>query len=347
MDNTNQQHIQDDEISLKELIILVQTYIQECLKNWILIVIMGVGFGLFLGIKTFLSHRQYIATVSYTTSDGNGLGGLAGGLVGRFIGGGRSNPIAKMQAMLTSRKIMERVLLRKETINGQEDFLINHHARLFEFEKNEKLEFKPFKAGALKTIKENEAFLLAHKQISMDVLSQNLDEEVSIASISITSNSEEYAYVLASTLFNELEQFYIESEIGEQQKTLDKLELRADSVYNEIEKITYRIANLSDFDRGRIFNTDRVPELKAQAELSFLKTLYQEVIKNLETIEFTVTSATPTVKAIDMPMLPLEMQGKGTVKKTIIGGFLGGFLAVLFILGRKILRDIMSDEEEE
>jgi hypothetical protein len=308
---------------------------------------MGIGLGLFLGVKAYRSDRLYTAKVSYTTSDGNGLGGLAGGLVGRFIGGGRSSPIAKMQAMLTSRKIMEKVLLRKETINGQEDFLINHHARLFKFEENSKLEFKSFKEGKLKTIKENEAFLLAYKQINKAFLSQNLDEGTSIASINIASTSEEYAYVLSITLFNELEGFYIDSEIGQQQKILDRLELRADSIYHEIEKITYRIANLSDFDRGRVFNTDKVPELKAQAELSFLRTLYQEIIKNLETIKFTVTSATPTIKAIDLPMLPLEVKGKGTIKSTITGGFLGGFLSILFIVGRKVLRDVMSDEEEE
>jgi hypothetical protein len=347
MDNTNQQQIQDDEISLKELIILVQTYIQECLKSWLLIVIMGIGLGLLFGFRAYRSDRSYTATVSYTTSEGNGLGSLAGGLVGRFIGGGKSNPIVKMQGMVSSRKIMERVVFQKVIIDGKKDFLINHHAKLFEFEKNEKLEFKPFKEGKLITLKENEAFLLIHKQINEGFLSQNLDEDISIASISITSVSEEYSYVLSSVLFKELESFYIDSEIGQQQNTLEKLQLRADSVYNEIEKITYSIARLSDFDRGRVFNTDKVPELKAQAELSFLKTLYEEIIKNLEAIKFTVESATPSIKAIDMPMLPLETKGKGTIKKTITGGFLGGFLAVLFIVGRKVLRDVMSDDEEE
>ena len=162
MDNINQQYIQNDEISLKELIIIIQIYIKECLKNWVLIAIMGVGFGLLLGIKTYKSDRLYKATVSYTTSDGGGLGGLGGGLVGRFIGGGKGSSIFKMQAMLTSRKIMEKVLLQKVVIDGQEDFLINHHARLFEFEKT-KLKFKPLKVGKLNTLQENEAFLLVYK----------------------------------------------------------------------------------------------------------------------------------------------------------------------------------------
>lgn len=345
MDQQPNQYIQEDEISLKDLILLVQTYLQECLKFWWIIGIAGLSIGAFFFYRAHKKPITYNASVSYTTSDGAGLGGLAGGLLGRFVGGKSGSSIAKMQAMLTSGPIMQRVLFTKVMLGDQEDYLINHHLRLWGYDEEEFGAVVPLKSGALTSLLEKKLFKRVRGQIQEQLLSQGLDEESGIAFIKVTSSSEEYAFELSRTLFEELQRFYIESEVGEQQKTLDQLQNRADSIYSVINVNTYQLARREDSDKGRFFATDRVPDMKAQAELAFLKSAYEEVVKNLETIKFTVASSTPSIKVIEQPMYPLEKNQTSKLKQLLIGGFLGGFLAVLFIVSRRIFREIMAEDE--
>lgn len=349
MENTNQTVIQD-ELSIKEIILLFQSYLKECLRYWWLIGIFGIMFGGLFLYRTLKTPITYTGSLSYTTSEGSGLSGLAGGLLGRFVGKGGSNPMSKMQAMLTSRQIMKKVLMKKVTIDEKNDFLINHHARIYQFDKNndkkeEDEKFKYITDPSLASRTDKSVFKQVHKQVHQSLLNQTIDPESGIAGFAITSLSEEYSYELSIALFNELEKFYIDSEIGEQKKTLALLQSQADSLYAVINNKVYTVANLQDSDKGRFFAVDRLPEVKSQTELDFLKVIYKEAIKNLETVKFTVSTSSPTIKIVDLPMYPLQKANRSLLKGVIIGGIIGGFLSVLFIIARKILKDIFKDDE--
>ena len=347
MENIKQEY-QDDELTLKDLILLVQEYIKLCLRNWWLIGIIAILLGGLYVFKESRKDTKYTAALSYTTSEGGGLGGLAGGLLGRLTGNKGGASIFKMQGMLQSRLILEKVLFRKVTINDKNDYLINHYGYIYDIFKEQKDPEKmlyPITSPNLTSKKEKKFLLLAHKFIVKKMLDQSLDEDTGIAQFKVTSLSEEFSYFLALGIYDELEKFYIDSEVGEQQKTLFKLEQRSDSIYQVIQNTTYKVARLQDADKGRYFAIDKLPEIKAQAELEFLQTVYIEVLKNLETIKFTVASSTPTVKAIDKPMLPIKPSPKSYLIQLIVGGFLGGLLTVVFIIGRKSFNDVMSDDE--
>ncbi len=351
MKNINQT-IRTEEVSIKEMILLFQSYFKECLKNWWLIGIFGILFGGLFLYRSLKAPTKYISELSYTTSDGSGLSGLAGGLLGRFVGKGTVNPVYKMQAMLTSRQIMKKVLLKKVTIDGKNDWLLNHHARIYEFDKNndkkeDKDKFRFITNPSLESRDDKNTLKRVLFQIQKQLMEQSLNEESGIAGFNITSLSEEYSYELSIALFHELREFYVESEIGEQRKTLASLEHRADSVYDVINSKARNVARLQDGDKGRFFAVDRLPEVKSQTELEFLKIIYGEAVKNLETVKFTVSTSSPTVKIVDLPLYPLEKTESSLIKSLIIGGFIGGFLSVLFVIGRKVLRDILNDGEEE
>lgn len=345
MESQNQYIKADDEITLKELILIIKEYFNETLKYWWLIGIIGVLMGGLFLYRAYTSPKIFTASVTYTTSDGGGLGGMAGGLLGRFVGRGGGSPILKMQAMLSSRKIMEKVMFNKTTINGETDYLINHHIKLFELKDKEGELLSPYANEALSTLEERKIFQGIHRSVTKELLSTSLDEETGIASISINSEFEEYSYELASLLYSELEIFYVDSEVGSQKATLAKLEHSADSIYNLILSKTSRVASLTDKDKGRFLALDKLPEQRLQGELTFLTQVYAEVLRNLETVKFTVATSTPSIKAIDLPILPIKPKKKSIIVQTIIGGFLGGFLSVMFILARKIFRDIMSEDE--
>ena len=340
MNDYSQKEIENDEISIKDLILLIKKYFFVLLRKWWLIGIFGILVGGYFYYSASKQPTTYSAELTYTSGEGNSLGGV-GGLLGGFLGRGRSNPLAKAQAMAKTQKIGKTALFTKVYIDDTLDYLINHHGRIYEFE-----EFVPFKDNLLSTKKERKVFKTILSIINKAFFTQSIDEETGIASMSINTLSEDYSIELTKTYYESLVDFYKKTEVGQQQKTLNALQNRADSIYGVIQSTAYGIARIKDQDKGIFWAVDRVPETQATTELTFLTSAYQEVVKNLETLKFTVASNTPSISAIDYPTTPLKPQKESKLIKALIGAFIGCFLASLFILGRQIIADIMADDDE-
>lgn len=69
--------------------------------------------------------------------------------------------------------------------------------------------------------------------------------------------------------------------------------------------------------------------------------VYQEILKNKERVEFMLSSETPEFQVIDRTFIPI-VAASSKLKALLIGGFLGGFLGVGYIIGRKVIRDAMA-----
>jgi uncharacterized protein involved in exopolysaccharide biosynthesis len=48
------------------------------------------------------------------------------------------------------------------------------------------------------------------------------------------------------------------------------------------------------------------------------------------------------VQLIDRPILPLEKDKVGRLKSLVLGGFLGGFLTVLYLVFGKLYREMVA-----
>ncbi len=51
---------------------------------------------------------------------------------------------------------------------------------------------------------------------------------------------------------------------------------------------------------------------------------------------------TSLIQIIDKPILPLQRQDFSKIKPLIIGGFLGGIIAIFILVLKKIFEDIMA-----
>ena len=69
--------------------------------------------------------------------------------------------------------------------------------------------------------------------------------------------------------------------------------------------------------------------------VQMLGTLYGELVKNLEFAKLTLMREEPLVQIIDQPILPLPITRLGKLKAMLIGGFLFGFLFLLYLLIRE------------
>jgi uncharacterized protein involved in exopolysaccharide biosynthesis len=66
------------------------------------------------------------------------------------------------------------------------------------------------------------------------------------------------------------------------------------------------------------------------------------LVKNLEVSKVTLRKETPLIQVIDAPILPLEKEKIGKLTGTALGGIIGFFLVVIFLLFGKIFEDIMK-----
>jgi uncharacterized protein involved in exopolysaccharide biosynthesis len=51
---------------------------------------------------------------------------------------------------------------------------------------------------------------------------------------------------------------------------------------------------------------------------------------------------TPLIQLIDRPTLPLKKDKPSKAKSLLIGGFLAGFLMVLYLILKKLLKQVMQ-----
>ncbi len=126
----------NDEISLKELILLVRGYFFEILKYWWIILIVSASFGLIYGLSAFFKNTTYKSSLTFMLNDGSGgsMGGVAN-LLGSFgFGGGGENNKDKMIELMKSRFIIKKVLSQEEIIGGTKDYFGNHLMRIQEIE---------------------------------------------------------------------------------------------------------------------------------------------------------------------------------------------------------------------
>ena len=119
---------------------------------------------------------------------------------------------------------------------------------------------------------------------------------------------------------------YISHQTAQAENTLDFLQNRADSVFNELEFAEEKFAKTRDINERIVKASGRLKELQLMRKVEVLNTMYLEIIKNLELSKLTLLNQTPIINIIDKPILPLKQDKRSKSKFAILFGFIGGFL---------------------
>jgi hypothetical protein len=344
-----------DEISLKELIQKTGEWFAYFKSKWKTIVLAGLIGGL-LGLGYSLVKKPiYTAKLSFALEEkGNvsasglasvaaqfGLGGIGGSEGGVFSGG-------NMIELLKSRFLIEKTLLSTVTINGKSDLLLNRYIRFNKLDK--KWAKKKNLAGLKFTSADRSKFTLQQDSalgvISIGLIKKNIavaqqDKKLSIINVIFASTDEIFAKVFSEKLIETVTDFYIETKTKKSRGNVMLLQNRADSVQRELNLAMYGRAQFGDQNMGLIRQQAAVPKLKQEMRVQMLGTLYGELVKNLEFAKLTLMREEPLVQIIDQPILPLRKDRLGKLKGFVLGGILFGFLSLIILWMRKILKEIL------
>ena len=125
---------------------------------------------------------------------------------------------------------------------------------------------------------------------------------------------------------------------------MDILVRQTDSIRGELNgAITgVAVANDNTFNLNPALNVRRAPSARRQVDVQANTAILTELVKQTELAKVTLRKETPLIQVIDRPILPLKKEKFGKAKGLFIGGFLAGFFTILYLVGRRVLKEVMG-----
>ena len=353
-------YYQDDEITLKELILRIREFSKELWnrKLWIFLISLLTA-GLFLG-KAYVGKTTYTAGISFMVTENSsseqGVNSPFGDLEYSRIENNKITELAR------SGRIIHRVLLSKAVINNRNDYLANHlinvyylhkewseeplvpeyqslHLKDFYFTRDSIEAFSQKELRALSILQQLVAGnnLLGKKGIT----SVSFNDDTDLFRLSVVAEEETLSMRLIESIYEVLRNFYVDETIGRPQRTFDLISTQTDSLRRELGSKEGQLAGANDKNRGVYSTRSSLYLNKLTREVSLLDQEYSESLRNQKKLELLLSQETPEFQIIDRTFFPTK-NAPSKIKNLILGGFLGGFLACLYFLGRKVLRDAMN-----
>ena len=360
VDQNNTPQIDNDEISLKELVLKINEWYQFLLTKWKLILLAGIIGGLIGFTYAYFQKPTYKAVLTFAMeeekSGGGGLGGALG-LASQFgidlgSSGGGAFSGANLIELMKSRKLVEKTLLSPIEVDGKAQSLVEYYLAFNEIKKDwdEKPLLKnvsfPIDADRTKFTLQQDSILknLAAGLIKKDLVISQKDKKVSILSIEMNSTNEQFAKVFCETIAKETSEYYVEIKSKKSKMNVDILQHQADSIRAELNSAITGVAAAADnvFNLNSAMNVRRTPSARRQVDVQANTAILTQLVGNLELAKVTLRKETPLLQIIDRPSFPLEKEKVGKLKSLVLGGFLAGFLTVLYLVFSSLYKKLVA-----
>jgi hypothetical protein len=350
------QQISNDEISLKELIQKGKNWYSYLLSQWKIIVLAGI-LGAILGLAySFIKKPVYTATLTFALEDeksgGGGLGSLASSF-GIDLGGGGGTIFtgSNLTELFKSRSMVEQTLLTPVTINGKmislAEMYIQTNKWRDSWNKNPKfknIQFLPETKRKYFTRVHDSIFGVIYQNLSKESLFvAQKDKKIAIISMDVVSINELFSLYFCEALARQVGKFYVNTKSKKARMNMEILQRQTDSIRAELNSaITgVAIANDNTFMLNPALNVRRTPSARRQVDVQANTAILTELVKQTELAKVTLRKETPLIQVIDRPILPLPKERFGKAKGLVLGGFLAGFLTVVGLIVRRVLRELM------
>lgn len=351
-----QHNSENDELSLKELLVAVKTNINFLKGKWLVISCLSLLGG---GIFFTYAHFQkiiYTATLSFVLQDespqssGGGLSGIASQF-GLDIGGTSNGAFsqANIIELIRSRELIETTLLTTCNISGKKQTLADLYIdsldlrkkiihddkfRSISFLENQNRDGMPFNQRLL---------LISIYRSILGNLAINLkDKKGSILVIEYKCVNEMFAKVFTEMLASRVSEFYITTKSAKAKNNVDILQRQADSLKSMLNAHLFGVARINEntFNMNPSLSLLRVPSIKGQLDVQIGSALLTQVLGSLEMAKIALRKETPLFFIIDKPVFPLSKTKPSSIIYFVFGGALVGFIVSFILLIRKSVQKL-------
>jgi hypothetical protein len=169
------------------------------------------------------------------------------------------------------------------------------------------------------------------------------DKRASFVEVKIVSKDERWSKTFVERLVATATQLYIISKTKVKAENVALLQKRADSLGALLNSTTYTAAASQQIlvDANPALRTAPVNAEISTRQKMMLATIFGEVVKNLELAKFSLSQETPVIQIVDRSYLPLKKEMPSKLMYLLAGGFLAGFVTIVFLLARRWYKNIM------
>lgn len=353
--------IKSDEVTLKELILKIREWFKYLISKWLTIMFFGlVGAGIGFTFAYF-DKPTYTAATTFVLEEGIGgmnqagnMGGLAS-MAGFDLGAGggglfEGNSILELYK---SRTMIEKTLFTEVEHESKKQILINQYIEFNKLKENWVKSKNPALANFQFTDAKNQSTSRLQDSIIgaivNDIQKRYLvvskpDKKVSLFKVEVIAEDEFFAKNFNDQIVKNVNDFYVQTKTKKSLENVNVLQQQADSVRKVMNGEIYRSAAVLDATPNlnptrQVQRIAPVERSKSSAETN--KVILSELLRNLEMSRMTLLKEMPLVQVVDQPIYPLEKEAGNPIKGAILGGILVGFLAVIILLLKKIIRDVL------
>ena len=350
--------VNDEEITLKEVIYKFTSAFQYLKSRWILILLFSI-IGLIGGLVYALNKKpQYEAVMTFALQDDQNpssvaYSGLASQL-GMDINGVETGTFAgnNIINLLQSRSVIEKTLLTTTQQEGKNITLAELYIQFNklrdkwkDYPKLSKVQFLPNDNPEKYTLIQDSVLKIFYNDIKGKCLTiDKVEDATSIISVTVRTTSPVFSKAFTEALVKKVSDFYVETKT---QKTLENvliLQHQKDSVRQELNRALSGVAASTDLNPNPNPNMQvlHVGAQRKTFDVQVNQTMLSELVRNLEIAKVTLRKETPLIQIIDKPNFPLDVKGFSKFKGMFIGFFVGLLLIVIFLLTKRFLEKVMS-----
>ena len=349
-----QQTNASDEITLKELVLKGKEWFSYLWGyKWRILLAGLLGGALGFVYAKYFTKPTYTSVVSFTLEQKSGggagaLGGLASSLgLGDLPTGSSSGMFGgeNVLYLMKSNRIIHQSLKEAQAeLKG--DHLLNAYLKNH-FE-------KPLKEKEIKLFQKNldlvtfsrqqdSLLLLITKNIREEqVVAERQDKKTTIINLEVKDHNEQWAYLFSKALVKNAIDLYLEIKVGKLMRTEQELTEKKDSIRGLLDGSITTLAYETDLNSHTPLMRYKTKQAKKQIDVEVLKSMYANVIQNLEMTKFQRAQEEPIIEIIDEPILPLKSEEFGKAKGILMGGFFTGFLFFGWLLFKRFLKTAMN-----
>lgn len=350
----------NEDVSLKDLIIKLKDWWQYLLSKWMLIVILSF----FGGVIGFFYAKSldpiYKADLSFALEDDQSGGGLGGalGIASQFgldMGGGAGGAFSgdNLMELMKSRYMVEKALLTAVSVDNQVQTLADYYIKVNGLRESWKdksnlsnISF-PLNSDRSKFSRTQDSLLgLFHSDLIKNSLTvSKLDKKLSIITVSVKSINENFSKYFCDVLVKEVSDFYVDTKTKKSVQNLSILQHQVDSVKRKLNSAIGGVASSADLNPNPNMarNVLRIPSQTRQIDVQANQAILIEMVKNLEVSKISLRRETPLIQIIDIPRFPLEKKQLGKSKSALMGSILVGLISVFSFILIKLYYQIINE----
>lgn len=361
--NIEQDNFDNDETSLKELIIKLKEWVVFLNSKW-KIILMAAIFGSLLGLTfSFIIKPKYKSNLTFAMEEekAGSMGGLGGalGLASSFgidlggSGGGGAFAASNLSVLMKSHLIIEKVLLDSYNINGKTRTLADYYIQINNLRNKwssnpvlKNIQFLPGAERSKFTRIQDSILFEFHKVLTkkenLDISQK--DKKVTIVAIEVNSEDELFSKLFCEAVANETSEFYIQTKSKKARINTNVLQKQTDSVRSVLNNNITSVAKETDnvYNLNPTLNVKSSKSRKIQVDVTANTEVLKQLIVQLELSKITLRKETPLIQLIDRPTLPLEKDKIGKIESLIYGALLGTFISILILIFKRVLVEFIS-----